>query len=687
MFNIDKTLKNIMGNKNNKQFNSFKPIELNITNKMLNNVNIKPASTKMQNQWKGFSNYTKNLMRQKYPDTDGDRIPDRWDCSPNNTFRQDWKHTYSFSGTDKNIRTVNLPPETFLKNTMEEVNIRALKQKDKKFKNQKEYEDFVLRNESINWHKQQLKENKDVNIPFLTFDKQGNPIGHEGRHTAKAAQLLGYKTIPVTIEQSKQTINPHTYFDLEEYKDQPWEGEEREKFVFQRGKINKWDRFIVNPDTGEWVRNSNYGGYVHESRLQEKKVLNKFMDDNDNDGVINALDCCPNDSTKQGPGDNTEMFLPDGSLNPNNPRVQWGAASKVKGKYVRFPIIQQEINPITKDIEKQVVGFGKRYINYEEQNLPNIKDVQKINKQMAQFQSKKLGEQYRDEYLRKEKERENINREKYEKQMLNKFMDDNDNDGVINALDCAPNDPNKQDIRWGRRPKHMTPEEYLKYQNQINILTYNKPSQIQLENPKTQLNQITKINTILTHDKEIKKLNQTIPFYRDENWQLKYNEQVRNALKQQGYSEDTANDYLEHKSKVSQDFGNFFIKELKREGTYDKIFGNNKKEQWNDKPKSEQITERITQPDSDGDGVPDRDDCDPNDPNRQDTYNDVDMSDMQYLLDNGQITNQQFDYVLRQRIKQKQEQKNNINNIPYLNLSKKQAQMDSRYIGDIGLGY
>ena len=92
MFNIDKSLKNIMG-KTNTNFNSkqslptFKPIQTNVSMNMLSNVNSKPASPRMQMQWKSFSTPVKNQMRMKYKDSDGDRIPNRWDCNPNNPFQ------------------------------------------------------------------------------------------------------------------------------------------------------------------------------------------------------------------------------------------------------------------------------------------------------------------------------------------------------------------------------------------------------------------------------------------------------------------------------------------------------------------------------------------------------------------------------------------------------------------------
>jgi len=38
-----------------------------------------------------------------------------------------------------------------------------------------------------------------MRVPYLMYDKQGRPIGHEGRNRAYAAQQAGVKLIPVTI--------------------------------------------------------------------------------------------------------------------------------------------------------------------------------------------------------------------------------------------------------------------------------------------------------------------------------------------------------------------------------------------------------------------------------------------------------------------------------------------------------
>ena len=61
----------------------------NSIKKMLNNIPGKSTSIKKQQQWKAFSPNMKNIMRSKFKDSDGDRIPNKWDCQPRNIMRQD----------------------------------------------------------------------------------------------------------------------------------------------------------------------------------------------------------------------------------------------------------------------------------------------------------------------------------------------------------------------------------------------------------------------------------------------------------------------------------------------------------------------------------------------------------------------------------------------------------------------
>jgi hypothetical protein len=74
----------MLGKKSSNNFN-FKIPKLNITS-----PKKKGASLFKQKQWASFSSKKRNFLRNILPDTDGDRVPNKFDCSPLNTMRQDF---------------------------------------------------------------------------------------------------------------------------------------------------------------------------------------------------------------------------------------------------------------------------------------------------------------------------------------------------------------------------------------------------------------------------------------------------------------------------------------------------------------------------------------------------------------------------------------------------------------------
>jgi len=125
----------------------------------------------------------------------------------------------------------------------------------------------------------------------------------------------------------------------------------------------------------------------------------------------------------------------------------------------------------------------------------------------------------------------------------------------------------------------MDPEEWGKNKKMIEKITEKEPSQFQLENPGSKLNQITKMNTVLSHDREIKKLNQKHPVFRDDDWNREYNQEAREALKEQKYTDDDVDQYLEAKSRATQNLASKLNAQLEKEGFYNEL---NKKENDNE---------------------------------------------------------------------------------------------------------
>lgn len=134
------------------------------------------------------------------------------------------KEVYSFSHVDNVIRKKWISPHQFLRTTFKERQLttnprrdweifqeKVLKRKIQYptavYKSQKEYERGVLIKPHVQGIKDVIQGKKQspyrLPIPFLEFNKKGNPVGHEGRHTAKAFQELKIRKIPVTFVKSK----------------------------------------------------------------------------------------------------------------------------------------------------------------------------------------------------------------------------------------------------------------------------------------------------------------------------------------------------------------------------------------------------------------------------------------------------------------------------------------------------
>jgi hypothetical protein len=118
-------------------------------------------------------------------------------------------------------------------------------------------------------------------------------------------------------------------------------------------------------------------------------------------------------------------------------------------------------------------------------------------------------------------------------------------------------------IRWSRRPNHMSEQEWTDYKRMMEKVTEAEPSEFQLKNPGHQVNQFTKMNTVLGEDKEIKKLQRVNVFFRDDTWRKKYNEEAMEALKGQGYSEETVKEYLGERNRMRRNLADEMMKDPK----------------------------------------------------------------------------------------------------------------------------
>ena len=201
-----------------------------------------------------------------------------------------FKHHYGFDSVeDKNIKTVLIPPEEFLKTTYEQSQLKQ----GSPYQSYEDYKAEVLRRSSVDWHKKAIPSKKlQVEIPFLEFDKWGRPIGHEGRHTSQAAVELGLKEIPVTVEQRRysrewekppypwQSINNNkvkTLLNAPTYKEQavPNEYVYTGDYKIDEEKLEKEKKEYWEKDERERLERIK----ASEQRIKELEAQRKVLED------------------------------------------------------------------------------------------------------------------------------------------------------------------------------------------------------------------------------------------------------------------------------------------------------------------------------------------------------------------------------------------------------------------------
>ena len=138
-------------------------------------------------------------MLNPYKDSDRDGVINLLDCKPFNRKKQGWAH----QGTmlyypDSTTRVKMMSPNKFLRTTFHQ-------SRGAFGSSQEDYEKRILNKENVNRLKKVLKDPKEgMEIPYLNYDEQGRPIGHEGRHRAMAAKQLGIELIPVSVVRKKK---------------------------------------------------------------------------------------------------------------------------------------------------------------------------------------------------------------------------------------------------------------------------------------------------------------------------------------------------------------------------------------------------------------------------------------------------------------------------------------------------
>jgi hypothetical protein len=175
--------------------------------------NIKSFPARSKAEWK-------LIDKNPFGDTDGDRVPNWFDCKPLNNKKQGWAHEGGLLYyPDMETKTKMMSPDKFLRTTFHEKNNTSFNNQFKAKtpnwteyavimpdeENMNKYSKGVIIQEKVENYKKVIRSSKGkMDIPYLKYDEEGRPIAHEGRHRATAAKQLGVKLIPVAIMRQKR---------------------------------------------------------------------------------------------------------------------------------------------------------------------------------------------------------------------------------------------------------------------------------------------------------------------------------------------------------------------------------------------------------------------------------------------------------------------------------------------------
>ena len=276
--------------------------------KIVNNITprskprqVKGASTAKQNQWKTFSPQKRNLMRAKYKDTDGDRIPNRFDCSPKNVMKQDW----DLEAERKRGQYIeHISPDEYLKLT------NTNPYEDGKLTKQfsEYYDDETGRSEPLETLGSYIEgKEKKIDLPFVGHE----PGDHEGRHRALAAKAKGHKTIPVVRAPPKSWRTEEVFDDWfgkrfptqgERYKEQ-WK--KRFDRPFPTEQMDKQSTEMFTQVIKEKGLDKQQGASEEKQKewkdmpTEQRNEARAQLSDKDGDRVPDEYDCEPQNAMAQ----------------------------------------------------------------------------------------------------------------------------------------------------------------------------------------------------------------------------------------------------------------------------------------------------------------------------------------------------------------------------------------------------
>jgi len=293
----------------------------------------KGASLEKQEEWQNKSTAERNYEREKCPDTDGDMVPDEYDCEPDNVMEQGFvKHMFPneevdnyllsrFQDSDKYPKTIKLYHGTRL--------AEAKKIKKEGLKSQATTGNRNFNNIDSNYtNKTYLAQNKS-NAMFWAINNK-----HDGESVIVE--------VDVPFEDYKKGLSSYK----DRYNNDPMvKDEERDEILLNDISPNQIKRiipysnaiiekeirsepsFINRRETESQKRNADSNFKIMFGASEKKQIkYNKqipdssndaLFGDDDGDGVLNYNDCDVNNPDEQGPWHTQQTLWHAGNKPPS----------------------------------------------------------------------------------------------------------------------------------------------------------------------------------------------------------------------------------------------------------------------------------------------------------------------------------------------------------------------------------
>lgn len=259
----------------------------------------------------------------------------------------------------------------------------------------------------------------------------------------------------------------------------------------------------------EEYQDMSYGSVKYQERPM------KGWEDNDRDGIINAEDCQPNNPDEQAfwhkkqdkyiPIESRE-YQTKAKVASEEYLQPYGEVTTVPGKTIGRGVTLTGV-AVPGAVPLPLAAAAGRLISSKVENVKLVKtDVHdkpyKIPRLQVHLKQKGKG------------------------------WEDDDKDGIINAEDCQPNNPDRQGSE--------DPREILQKITR-------KGSDVTIKHG---ISPIILMNTVVANDSVIKRMERVQGIFRDDDWFATWNIEARRALREQGYVDDDIDYYLSERSRA-----------------------------------------------------------------------------------------------------------------------------------------